>query len=205
VARFEAMMRSDRWNDPANGYRRWLDLRSWVDFALIQELALNPDAYFTSVYLQKWPRSRGDKLAIGPVWDFDLAFGLAEFRDARNIESWAHGMNRFGGERVPHDPQRSPYVPEFWVKLWTDPPFHEALQCRWQELRRGPLQIPTVRRQIDEWVDRLGTVLGRDAARWADLPKNGWNGGADALKTFLEKRIAWMDAHLPGGCRAPVS
>lgn len=203
VARFETMMRSSHWNDARNGYRRWLDLRSWVDFALIQELSLNPDAYFKSIYLQKQPRSMGDRIVIGPLWDFDLAFGIAEFRDARNIESWAHTMNRFGGEPVAHDPTRkAPYVPEFWERLWTDPGFHQALRCRWQDLRQGPLRLPDVHGTIDRWVDRLEEVLARDAARWPDLPKNTWTGGADFLKTFLEKRMTWMDANLPGRCAA---
>jgi hypothetical protein len=64
---FETMMRSAGWNHRENGYRRWIDLPSWVDFALIQELAVNPDAYFKSVYLQKWPESMGNRLALGPI------------------------------------------------------------------------------------------------------------------------------------------
>ncbi len=203
VARFESMMRGSGWNDARSGYRQWLDLRSWVDFALIQELSLNPDAYFKSIYLQKWPRAMGDKIAIGPVWDFDLAFGVAEFRDARNIESWAHTMNRFGGERVAHDPSRkAPYVPEYWERLWTDPSFQQMLKCRWQQLRRGPLHLPTVHGMIDGWVGQLETVLARDASRWPDLPKNAYTGGAGSLKTFLERRMAWMDTNLPGRCAA---
>lgn len=201
VARFEAMMRSTGWNDPGSGYQRWLDMRSWVDFALIQELSLNPDAYFKSIYLQKWPKSMGDKIVIGPVWDFDLAFGVAEFRDARNLESWAHTMNRFGGEDVPHDPTRqAPYVPEFWERLWKDPGFHQALRCRWEDLRGGPLELRTVRGTVDGWVEQLEMVLARDAARWPDLPKNTWTGGAESLKTFLGERMAWMDTNLPGRC-----
>jgi len=203
MARFETMMRSGHWNDPATGYRRWLDLRSWVDFALIQELSLNPDAYFKSIYLQKWPRSMGDKIVIGPLWDFDLAFGVVEFRNGRNIESWAHTMNRFGGQPVALDPGReAPYVPEFWERLWTDPGFHQALRCRWHELRQGPLRLPGVHGLIDGWVEQLQPVLARDAALWPDLPKNAWTGGADSLKMFLEKRMTWMDANLPGRCAA---
>jgi hypothetical protein len=203
VAQFEAVMRSDRWNDPRGGYRQWLDLNSWVDFALIQELSLNPDAYFKSIYLQKRPRSMGNRIAIGPVWDFDLAFGAVEFRDARNIESWAHTMNRFGGQAVALDPTRkAPYVPEFWERLWTDAGFHHALRCRWQQLRQGPLELQTMHGMIDGWVTRLEMVLARDAALWPDLPKNAWTGGADALKTFLARRMAWMDVNLPGRCTA---
>jgi hypothetical protein len=203
MARFERLMQSAGWSDPRTGYRRWLDLPSWIDFALMQELSMNPDAYFKSVYLQKWPRAMGDKIAIGPFWDFDLAFGVAEFRDGRNTEAWAHTMNRFGGERVPYDPPKQvPYVPRYWERLWTDPAFQQDLQCRWRELRKGPLHVDALNRQIDGWLEQLAVALPRDAALWPALPKNSYSGGEASLKEFLGKRIAWMDANLPGRCAA---
>jgi hypothetical protein len=200
---FEALMRSPRWNDPQTGYRRWLDLASWVDFALIQELSLNPDAYFKSIYLQKWPRSMGDRIAIGPFWDFDLAFGVVDFRNGRNIHSWAHDMNRFGTQRVPYDPPgKAPYVPEFWERLWSDPAFHASLKCRWEQLREDLLHGDRLEAMIDRWFGQIAGALGRDWARWRELPKNSYHGADLTLKEFLRKRLAWMDAHLPGRCAA---
>jgi hypothetical protein len=201
VSRFEAVMRGPGWNDARTGYRQWIDVPSWVDFALLQELSMNPDAYFKSVYLQKWPRAMGDKIAVGPLWDFDLAFGVAEFRDARNTQGWAHTMNRFGGERVLYDPPgKIPYVPEYWERLWTDEAFQRDLKCRWQELRNGPLRDDALNGMIDGWLDELSVALPRDAARWSELPKNAYSGGEESLKNFLGKRLAWMDANLPGTC-----
>jgi len=203
VSRFEALMRSGKWNDAHAGYRQWLHLPSWVDFALMQELSMNPDAYFKSVYLQKWPRAMGDKLAIGPFWDFDLAFGAAEFRHARNVEAWGHTMNRFGGEHVLYDPPgQVPFVPEYWERLWADAAFHQDLRCRWQELRQGPLHVDTLHTMIDGWVEQLAVALPRDVARWSDLREDGHHGGHEDLKVLLSKRLSWMDANLPGTCAA---
>jgi hypothetical protein len=203
MARFETMMRGRNWSDSRSGYRQWLDMPSWIDFALIQELSMNPDAYFKSVYLQKWPRAMGDKLAIGPLWDFDLSFGVAEFRDARNTGSWAHTMNRFGTLPVPYEPPGEvPYVPEYWERLWADPAFHQGLQCRWQELRNGPLHLDALNARIDRWLEQLAVAMPRDAARWPDLPKNAYTGGEESLKAFLTARVAWIDANLPGRCVA---
>jgi hypothetical protein len=203
VSRFEKVMQSGSWSDPHVGYRHWLDVRSWVDFALVQELSVNPDAYFKSIYLQKWPRSSGDKIALGPFWDFDLAFGVAEFRDARNTETWAHLMNRFGGQPVSYDPPREqPYVPAHWERLWADPAFHRDLRCRWQELRKGPLQMSAVNAMIDRWVEELAAAQPRDAAVWGNPPANAYVGEVLSLKDFLGKRVTWMDANLPGRCEA---
>jgi hypothetical protein len=201
VSRFETMMRSSNWNDRHSGYRQWLDLESWVDFALIQELSLNPDAYFKSIYLQKWPRSRGDKIALGPVWDFDLAFGVAEFRDSRNTQAWAHRMNRFGRQPVRYDPPGElPYVPPHWERLWADPAFHQDLRCRWQELRKGPLQMSAISAMMDGWVEELKDAQPRDAAVWGNPPADAYLGEVADLRDFLGKRLAWMDANLPGQC-----
>lgn len=201
VTRFETLMRGEGWNDPNAGYRQLLDLRSWIDFALLQELSLNVDAYHKSIYLQKWPASRGNKLAIGPIWDFDLAFGTVEFRDARNTQTWAHTRNRFGGEPVAYDPPgRAPYVPEYWERLWSDPAFHDDLQCRWRELRAGPLREESLLATIDAWTRQLTPALARDASRWPDLPKSNFRDGIVLLKDFLAARLAWMDANLPGTC-----
>ena len=203
VGRFEALMRSSAWNDADAGYSRWLHLPSWVDFALIQELALNPDAYFKSVYFQKWPRSMGDKIAIGPFWDFDIAFGVVDFRGGRDTQAWAHTMNRFGAERVPYvPPGKVPYVPEYWERLWTDPVFHQHLRCRWQQLRKGPLRADRLDALIEGWLDQLAVALPRDWALWSSLPKNSYHGGGQSLREFLGKRLAWMDANLPGRCAA---
>jgi hypothetical protein len=201
VRRFELMMRSDAWNQ-ASGYRAWLDVPSWVDFALMQELAVNPDAYFKSVYLQKWPAARGNRIALGPFWDFDLAFGVADFRDARNTKAWMHRMNLFGAELVPYDPPRDvPYVPEYWERLWADPAFHRDLRCRWQELRQGPLELGRVHTMIDRWATQLTAAQPRDAALWGNPPANAYQGEVDMLKQFLGTRMAWMDTNLPGRCR----
>jgi hypothetical protein len=110
-------------------------------------------------------------------------------------------MNRFGAERVLHDPPGEvPYVPEYWERLWTDPAFHQRLRCRWQELRKGPLRMDALNARIDRWVKQLGVARPRDAALWSDLPKERC--GDEALKEFLGKRLAWMDANLPGSCAA---
>ncbi len=203
VSRFEAMMHGSGWNDADSGYRRWLDVPSWVDFALIQELSANPDAYFKSVYLQKWPQSMGNKIALGPIWDFDLAFGAADFRDARNTQAWAHTMNRFGVVRVPSDPRReAPYVPVHWERLWTDTAFQQDLRCRWQDLREGPLQLSALHSMIDGWVEQLADAQPRDAAVWGNPPANAYAGEVESLKAFIGKRLVWMDANLPGRCTA---
>jgi len=80
--------------------------------------------------------------------------------------------------------------------------FHQQLRCRWEALRKGPLRLDTLNALINGWVEQLAIALPRDAARWSALPKNAYRGGDGSLKEFLGKRLAWMDANLPGRCAA---
>ena len=126
-----------------------------------------------------------------------------EFRDGRNTQTWAHTRNRFGGEPVPYDPPgQTPYVPEFWERLWTDAAFHQDLRCRWQQLRQDVLRPEALHAMVDGWAADLAVSLERDTARWPDLPKSQYRDGIVLLKDFLAARVAWMDANLPGACRA---
>ena len=71
---FENILYSDDFNDPVNGYKKFIDVDSFVDWFLINEISRNHDAghFFSSIYMNLIP---GEKLRIGPIWDFDVAFG----------------------------------------------------------------------------------------------------------------------------------
>lgn len=67
----ESALFSSNFADASNGYRKYLDLDSFLRFFLVGEFAGNTDTYW-SVYMYK---DRGDgKLYTGPIWDYDLAF-----------------------------------------------------------------------------------------------------------------------------------
>ncbi len=80
VAAFEDMMDSDQFADPVNGYARYIDVGSAVDFFLLNEVSRNVDGYRLSTFLYKDKDSVGDgKLVFGPIWDFNLGFGNADY------------------------------------------------------------------------------------------------------------------------------
>ena len=53
--------------------KRYADIDSLVKYFLLNEFAVNPDAYGSSFYLYK--DGPDDKIHAGPGWDFDFAFG----------------------------------------------------------------------------------------------------------------------------------
>lgn len=70
-SRMEAATLSSDFTDPVNGYRKYLDVDSFLRQFLIGEFCGNPDMLW-SVYMYK-DASNG-KLHAGPVWDHDIAF-----------------------------------------------------------------------------------------------------------------------------------
>jgi hypothetical protein len=205
VDRFEAAMKAASWADPTTGYGAFIDVPSWADFALIQELANNPDGYRRSNYFYKAPASTGGLLHEGPWWDFDIAFGNADYNDAARADVFTYTLNRFLKPPIT--------VPFYWEKLWTDRAFQRAVRCRWQALRRGPLSLDWMYGKIDAWVKHVAAAEARDHRRWKTIGVKLWPnplpipgsyaGEISYLKDWLAKRVAWLDANLPGACDAP--
>ena len=68
---------SDHFKDSDEGWQKYMDMDSFVDWYLINEIAKNNDAcFFSSCYMHL---KRGDKLKMGPLWDFDIAFGNVDY------------------------------------------------------------------------------------------------------------------------------
>lgn len=67
----ESSVFASNYTDAESGYRKYLDLDSFLRHFIIGEFTGNTDTYW-SVYMYK---HRGeDKFYVGPVWDYDLAF-----------------------------------------------------------------------------------------------------------------------------------
>jgi hypothetical protein len=73
VTAFEEALFSDDFLDPEKGYAKYIDEDSFVEWYLVNEIAKNHDAgLWSSCYMSL---RRGGKLKMGPLWDFDVAFG----------------------------------------------------------------------------------------------------------------------------------
>jgi len=79
ISNVETVLYGNNYNNEKNGYKTLIDIDSFVDWVLINEISKNNDAQFwSSTYMTLIP---GEKLKMGPIWDFDLAFGNVNFND----------------------------------------------------------------------------------------------------------------------------
>jgi hypothetical protein len=68
-----------------SNYETYIDVDNWIDYFLIQEIAKNVDVGWGSVYMVK---ETGGKLKHMPLWDFDLAFGNADYIPYGPVGHW---------------------------------------------------------------------------------------------------------------------
>jgi hypothetical protein len=57
-------------------YESYMDVENWIDYFMIQEIAKNVDVGWGSVFMVK---ETGGKIKHMPLWDFDLAYGNADY------------------------------------------------------------------------------------------------------------------------------
>ena len=166
----------------SNGFPSIIDIPSFINYIIINELSSNPDSYQVSAYFHK---DRNGKLRAGPVWDLDLTFGNDLFEwgvDRSKTDVW-HLSNNGS---------------IFWYNLFNNAQFRCYLSKRWNELIQPgqPLNLSTLETFIDKTAATLSEAIARDNGLWGigDHPHQI----AD-IKTFLAARIPWITANL-GSC-----
>jgi len=81
IIEFENVLYSSNFKHPQNGYRKYIDVETFVDWYLINEIAKNVDSKdYSSMYFYHVP---GLKIKMGPLWDFDLGFGNVDYADSQ--------------------------------------------------------------------------------------------------------------------------
>ena len=156
----EKVIQSDSFADLKEGYAKYIDVESFVDYIIHTELSLNADGLKRSTYFYKEkqnPDGTGGKLHAGTVWDYNLAYGNCNFANANNIEAWVYN----GSETNP--------TPAMFKRLMEDPAFVAKVKARWKELRKGYLSDSNIDRFIDEHASVLKESQARQYSKYPDL------------------------------------
>jgi len=185
-----AMVSANHTSPSGQHYSDLIDVTSFADMFIIQELSKNVDAYRLSTYFYK---DRGEKMVAGPVWDLDRTYGNQLF----NMDTT---MGWIYNDRSVPDLES---IPQYWGTLLKDPKFTAKLKTRWTELRKGPLSENTVVGRIIQYRDLLQAngAAYRDYNRWGPwfFPFEFWvteNYNMHQVGVVIEwtkKRLAWMD------------
>ena len=173
-------------------YEDYIDVDSLIDWVILHELTYNLDCCFRrSCYMIK---EKGGKLKMGPIWDFDLAFGnFYRYQEG----DWAT-VGYDGG-----------YVGVTWMNyLMKDAAFMERFTARWNEIKEPLLEKALA--SVDSMAALVGPSAEMNFAVWDILGQSVPSQPAShkqydtyekmiqRLKTFLQDRYDWMDRQLNG-------
>lgn len=204
----EDVLSSPTFTDPVNGYRKYMGVNTFIDYFILNEISKNVDGYRLSTFFYKDKQSKGGKLKAGPAWDFNLAWWNADYCAGDVSSGWAYNF--------PAVCSGDGWQPNFWwARLLQDPLYVAELHCRWDELRLTTLSIPVLNNYVDSLATYLDEAQARHFTAWPILGVYTWPnpspipadypGEIAAIKNWINNRILWMDANLPGTCNVSVN
>jgi len=202
VTKFENAVYGPGFLDPLFGYKSYIDVNSFIDFFIMQELGRTVDGFRSSSFMYKDKSSNGGKLFCGPMWDFNLSYGNADYCAAYDTTGWQYNFadicDYFSTE-----------PPDWWPRMLEDSIYTRRLRCRWEELRAGCLHTDSVNAWIDSVAGYLDESQERNFTQWDILGEYvNWNyfvgdtyeEEIDYLKWWFRARSSWLDQNLPGYC-----
>lgn len=186
---FEKALYSDNFKDEENGYRKYIDARSFAKWYLVNELTgnLEPNIYYSMV-------DRQSKVQMNPEWDAEWSLGLA-----------ARG-NDWAGWALP--PAESRVDIEIWKKeryfprLFEDPYFVDLVRQEWEAFKPQKEQLQATLRQ------RAMSIIHSQSdnfVKWPILESyisvglvclGNWIDEYEYVATFFDNRCAWFEGYV---------
>lgn len=207
---FETALYSPNFADPINGYRKYISVRSWIDYFIVNELARNGDGFKKSRYFYKEKDPTTGvigKMKAGPVWDFDWAWKDMWdcMYNATDGSNWAYMVN---------DCNPDVYSPGWMLRLLEDSLFANEVRCRYEDLRRNLLSNASLHSMVDsvaavvdesqEWhYQKWGNMGVATGTPEVQAPSQSYAEEVQRLKDWIDRRLTWLDANIPGtlyGC-----
>lgn len=178
IGEVERTLYGNNFKDETNGYRKYIDAQSFIDYWLIYEICVNHElANPGSVFLWK---DRGGKLHAGPVWDFDwgtFSFNASPAAQSGLFMQWAWWYGR----------------------LFDDPYFKALASERWEILKP---KFETVFYFIEREREYISTSWDKNFKMWnigTNINGDEWLAKDEAIDRMVDitrKRIDIIDREL---------
>jgi hypothetical protein len=205
VDSLETALYSPDFADPITGYRNYMDVQSFIDYFIVNEVARSADGFKKSVFFNKDKNSNGGKLNAGPVWDFDWAWksmDICPIFGGYDGAGWAHNIN---------DCFTDNYSTGWYVRMLQDSTFSNELRCTYENYRQTILDGANLFAYIDSMRTLVQNAQVRHFKKWPILGLSGpapdigpvattYNAEIDSLKNWIGIRLQWLDANIPGLC-----
>lgn len=183
---FEKALYSYDYNDDKYGYKKRIDVDSFVDYFLLNEFTCNYDAGWLSTFLYKDVDGKFKMC----VWDFNSA--------CDNYQQAVMPDNRFEIQMT-----------LWFYMLFKDKDFTERCIQRYRELRKTVLSEEYLCSYIDEVADYLGPAIDRNYEVWGymfeqehdlliptERNPRSYEESIEDMKQFIHIRGAWLDENI---------
>ena len=184
---FEKVLYGDNFDDPKEGYAKYLDVDNFVDYYVLNEVVMNNDAGDLSTYVYK---ELGGKLKIA-IWDYNNCFD--------NYQWFVQDYEEF-------------FLQDnaWFSRLLEDRAFVDKVVERYWELREGILSEEYLYQNIDSYAEELGAAKERNFAVWgytfyddllADekevhINPRSYEEAILQLKNSIHKRLSLLDENI---------
>jgi len=188
-ANTEAAVFSSNYKDKTNGYRKYLDLDSFLKNFIVGEFCGNTDTYWS---VNMYKDGAQGKFYTGPVWDYDLAFeNDNRTYPINNINGWIYATKG----SVADDDVRT------WVTriVKNDSDAHARLVEIWNSVKPG---LSNLNFYVDQTYDLLNESQELNFKRWPILnqyvhqnPKTygSYEGEVNNVKNYITGRLTKFD------------
>lgn len=182
INKFERVLYSDKFNHTSEGYSKYIEVDTFVDYFIINEFFKNTDAGMLSTYVYK---DYEEKMKAGPVWDFNESLGNTVNKDGKVYD--------YTGFTMIHKP--------WFDRLMEDDNFANKVVERYKVLRKTYLSDEYLIEFIDETVKLLGDAPKRNFERWpidvANQAKVFEESGDinDDYSADIDKYIKYLEEH----------
>ena len=188
----ETALYSENFTDLEEGWQKYIDMDSFVEWYLINEISKNADAcaLYSSCYMNL---KRGGKLKMGPLWDFDLGFGGYPSSWSEETSTWANNPEGAGFDLS---------GTSWFSRLFQDPLFVSKVKERFNYFynNRNLLyeRIDTNASIINNKIEEENKLWGRlgDVSLTPTEVQSLYQDKVTSLKTWISLRLEWMNTYI---------
>lgn len=179
INHIENVLFGDNFLDKDNGYAKYIDKTSFVDWYLINEITKNNDTFYSSSFMNIKPEG---KLKMGPLWDYDIALGNINYNNNQSYDG-------FYAKKT------------IWIaRMFEDPEFVSLVKERFNYFKSKKNEIFI---NINENANYLRYSVIENNNKWKTLYNYTWPNYAiwgsydneiQYLKNWIEKRFDWLES-----------
>ncbi|MCU1400922.1 MAG: CotH protein, partial [Acidimicrobiales bacterium] len=184
--------------DPVNGWQKYIDAKSAVDYYIASELTKSLDSnMYSSVYMYKTrdTATTPGKLFMGPLWDYDTSMGDANYPAGQGSPvGWYL--------RDPNPALQATQTGVTWFNVLNrDPAFQAMVKARWAQIYP---QLLTTDAFLANQQSLIAASANANFAKWninqrletVQVIKGSWTAESAYLRDWLKQRITWMNTQL---------